>query len=107
MKQSNRVIFLAWLLVLFSCHLLLAGNAFQYHLYKNSGVYKTIHGKSGDRGDKTDQTETYSAEADKGDETYSDNRQQMEAEQTDSSYSSDSDIGSQETMNSGNSWNGQ
>ena len=82
----------------------LAGNAFQYHLYKNSEVYKTIHG---DSGNKTDQTETHSAEADKDEETYSDNPQQMEAEQTDSSYSSDSDIGSQETMNSGNSWNGQ
>ena len=107
MKQSNRVICLAWLLVLFSCNVLLAGNAFQYHLYKNSGVYKTIHGKSGDSGDKTDQTETDSAETDKDEETYSDNPPQMEAEQTDSSYSSDSDIGPQETMNSGNSWNGQ
>ncbi|MBW2328860.1 MAG: hypothetical protein JRF04_04475, partial [Deltaproteobacteria bacterium] len=95
---SYEVIFLAWLLVLFSCNLLLAGNAFQYHLYKNSEVYKTIHG---DSGDKTDQTETYSAEADKGDEeTYSDNRQQMEAEQTDSSYSSDYGTEPQETMNS-------
>ena len=100
MKQSNRIIFLSWLLVLFNCNVLLVGNAFQYHLYKNSEVYKTIHG---DSGDKTDQTETYSAEPDKGDETYSDNRQQMEAEQTDSSYSSDSDIGSQETTSSGNS----
>ena len=107
MKQSNRVIFLAWLLVLFSCNVLLAGNAFQYHLYKNSGVYKTIHGESGDRGDKTDQTKTYSAEPDKGDETYSDNPQHMESEQTDSSYSSDSDTDPQETTsfgNSGKSW---
>ena len=104
MKQLYRVIFLAWLLVLFSCNFLLAGNAFQYHLYKNSGVYKTIHG---DSGDKTDQTETYSSEVDKDEETYSDNRQQMEAEQTDSSYSSDSETEPQETMDSRNSWKSQ
>jgi hypothetical protein len=98
MKRSYRVIFLAWFFILYSCNVQLVGNAFQYHLYKNSEVYKMIHG---DSGDKTDQTETYSAEADKGDEeTYSDNRQQMEAEQTDSSYSSDYDTEPQETMNS-------
>ena len=102
MKHSYRIIFLAWLVVLISCNGLLAGNTFRYHLYKNSEVYKTIHG---DSGDKTDQTETHSTEEDKGDEeTYSSDHQQMEAEPTDNSYPSNFDSGPQETMSFGDSW---
>ncbi len=103
MKHSYRIIFLAWLLASVSCNELLAGNAFRYHLYKNSEVNKMING---DSGNKTDQTETHSTEAERGDEeTYSTDRQQMEAEQTDSSYPTNSR--SQETTSFENSQKGQ